>query len=315
MNKTQQLSTPRKNYERFNTDEINLMSIRSFLESQGYERVGGNSSVGIYHAKWRGDENPSLRVYYNINRWFDYGGKGIGGGIIDLVKEMYKVGFVDACKMLCNGNIPRVEKTSVAAETKQKIRVFDTRPVIDSTLKSYLASRGIDDATTADYLSEIRYSVNDRTYFGLGFKNDFGGYEIRTEKFKGCTSKDITTIEKSLPNCNVFEGFFDFLSYESLSKRNPRQYPPASAIVLNSVSVGLGKKRIGRVIDFLKKHKTVNCYFDHDETGKQAFVYLKEMIGTSCEINDCSQSYVGYNDFNEFAVNNQKISQTRGKRM
>ena len=185
-------------------------------------------------------------------------------------------------------------------------------------LRRYLTERNIDNATAMNYLKEINFSVDGKThydigcsYFGLGFKNDCGGYEIRNKYFKGCSSKDITTIDKSLPNCNVFEGFFDFLSYESLNRRFPQQYPSANALVLNS-TINLEKSKVE---DFLKKHKEVNCYFDDDEAGKQAFFRLNEKIGTYCETKDCSSLYRGYKDFNEFAIHNHKISQSYRQRL
>jgi hypothetical protein len=51
----------------------------------------------------------------------------------------------------------------------------------------------------------------------LGFKNDSGGYELRSEFFKGSNSpKDITAFKNRGKKVAAFEGFFDFLSFISL---------------------------------------------------------------------------------------------------
>ncbi len=48
----------------------------------------------------------------------------------------------------------------------------------------------------------------------MGFKNNFGGFELRNKYFKGSSSpKEITLISNNSPDrLNVFEGFMDFLS-------------------------------------------------------------------------------------------------------
>ena len=32
---------------------------------------------------------------------------------------------------------------------------------------------------------EVRYEVNGRAFFAVGFRNDAGGWELRSERFKG----------------------------------------------------------------------------------------------------------------------------------
>jgi len=299
-----------KKYQRFDTDEINSMSIRSFLESQGYQRTSGTDASGMYLAQWRGDANPSLKVDYNQNRWYDFG-TGKGGTIIDLVKEMHSVEFVEACKMLCQGNIPKNEvQAKPTIKEPPKIQILREKPVSHFALHKYLTQRGIGKATTMQYLKEIEFSVEgkDKPFFGLGFKNDSGGFEIRNEFYKGCSSKDITTIDKKLPTVNVFEGAFDFLSYEDLSKRLPKQYPPANAVILNS-TVNLVNKE-SAVLDFVKKHKEVVCFMDNDQTGKDAYNTLKNKLGDQVSVKDNSATYGNFNDFNEYAAKNHPVSKS-----
>ncbi len=305
--------TPKPHYERIDTAAINALSIRSFLEQQGCERKKGNDIYGMYLAQWRGDTDPSLKVDYQTNRWHDFG-TGKGGTLIDLVKEMHNVEFKEACAMLSNGNLPTVE-TQAKSHVKEppKIKILGKKPVSHIALQKYIAERGIDKATAMEYLQEVSFRIEgkDKTYFGLGFKNDSGGYELRNEFYKGCSSKDITTIDKGHKNCNVYEGFFDFLSYESLSKRFPQQYPPANAIILNS-TINLEKKK-DAVADFAKKHVGNFWYGDNDPTGKAAFETFAKIADSVMSVSntslmDCSSRYAGHKDLNEFAVKNHKLS-------
>jgi hypothetical protein len=294
-------------FERFDTDQINKISIADFLTKEGYVKKNRNEAYGMYLAVWRGDCEPSLRVDYAQNSWYDFGTKK-GGTIISLIKEMYQLDFVEACKKLCSGNIPKVEmQTKSTVKKPQGIKILSEKPVSNFVLKEYLTQRGIDKFVAMEYLKEIEFTTEQTgvPYFGLGFKSDSGDYEIRNKYYKGCSGKDITTIDKSLPSCNVFEGFFDFLSYETLSKRFSDQYQPANALILNGVAL------VGRhnVKDFLLKHKTINCYFDNDIAGWQTFADLNEAIGSQCVVNDCSLLYAEYKDFNKFLEDRYKISQ------
>ena len=60
--------------------------------------------------------------------------------------------------------------------------------------------------------------------FAVGFRNDAGGWELRSARFKGGSSpKHITTIDNRSDTVIAFEGFMDFLAYLSL------KYPRTTA--------------------------------------------------------------------------------------
>jgi hypothetical protein len=53
-----------------------------------------------------------------------------------------------------------------------------------------------------------------KNYYAIGFKNNAGGYELRSEKFKGSGSpEDIPFPGTNAQKISVFDGFFNFLSY------------------------------------------------------------------------------------------------------
>jgi len=41
------------------------------------------------------------------------------------------------------------------------------------------------------YLEEIYYKIDPKNYFGLSFKNNSGGYEVRNRYFKGSSNRKI----------------------------------------------------------------------------------------------------------------------------
>ncbi|MCH5684068.1 hypothetical protein LWM68_07155 [Niabella sp. W65] len=38
------------------------------------------------------------------------------------------------------------------------------------------------------YCREVRYELNGKVYYGIGFRNDLGGFEIRNPYFKASSS-------------------------------------------------------------------------------------------------------------------------------
>ena len=108
----------------------------------------------------------------------------------------------------------------------------------------------------------MRYQVRCRCFFAIGLRNDCGGWELRSERFKGSSSpKQITTIDHQADKVIVFEGFMDFLSCLSMKHSAPLGI---DAAVLNPV-VNL---------PFLERHPTVHAFLDNDETGRHTLAEL-----------------------------------------
>jgi len=119
-------------------------------------------------------------------------------------------------------------------------------------LIQYLGERKIDD--NIHLLREIYYRVSDKKYFGIGFKNDSGGYEIRNKYSKICLGrKDITKVNEG----SEIEGFTDYLSY--LNNKNLMEIQTADAVVLNSVSL------VFKVEKILGDYQKIIAFFDNDK--------------------------------------------------
>ena len=93
----------------------------------------------------------------------------------------------------------------------------------NKALLNYLQSRSIELSLAMLYLKEVTYEVKGKRWFGIGFQNDAGCYEIRNRineiDIKTSTKpKTIRTIKVSdSKSVNIFEGFFDFLSARFLT--------------------------------------------------------------------------------------------------
>ena len=137
---------------------------------------------------------------------------------------------------------------------------------------------------------QVSYRVHEKPYFAIGFQNVSGGWELRSRLFKGCIPpKDISLVlRQGMPTdaCDVFEGFFDFLSATTLGLTGEND-----ALVLNSVG------NLAKSFRYLDGYKTINCYLDNDEAGRKTFEALRTRYAERAV--DRSGIYAGSKDLNE----------------
>jgi hypothetical protein len=102
-------------------------------------------------------------------------------------------------------------------------------------LRCYLKQRRIAETIANKYCYEVGFELNNRNYRAIAFKNNAGGFELRNEYFKGSSSpKYVSYLNNYGRGIAVFEGFFDFLSYQTI--RHNQQECQSNFLVLNSVS-------------------------------------------------------------------------------
>lgn len=282
---------------------IKRLPIRTYLAERGLRPTKDNPRYGLYLSPLRKEHTPSFKVDYVQNLWYDFG-LGAGGSIIDLVMRLERCDFMQALRLLDRDNrIPMVVPVPLSVPpTVSALRMLSDIPLRHPALAGYLSSRGIIPDMALGHCREVHYAVGGRNYFAVGFRNDAGGWELRSERFKGCVSpKHITTIDNRSDTVVAFEGFMDFLSYLSMK---PNEWPYINAAVLNSV-VNLPK-----AIPFLNRHATIHAFFDNDEAGCKATADLKRLCPNSSVI-DRSHLYREHKDLNEFWQTKQHRQQSR----
>lgn len=272
---------------------INRFPIRDYLAGLGIRPAKDRGYYGMYHSPMREDRTPSMKVDYEKNLWIDYGAAD-GGTLIDLVMRLERCDAGQAMRLMerrisgtpsfsFHGNGNPVPPHREPAITIEKIR-----PLENSALIAYLSERSICIDIAREHCREVRYSINDREYFAVGFRNDVGGWELRNRYFKGSTSKAPTIQDEGHTDCLVFEGFMDCLSFMTL-KGLP--HPVQDVVVLNSVT------NLGRAKPFIASHGQVYTYLDNDEAGCKATAELK----AACRnLSDQSGHYRQHKDLNEY---------------
>ena len=283
----------------------NYISIKQCLENKGIYPAKDRGYYGLYRSPLREDTDPSFKVDYEKDLWYDFG-IDKGGSIVDLVMKLECCTLAEAFRMLDNNtsfsfqrNIPPASIVPTNRETA--IKVQSVISLTHPALFDYLKERGINTEIAKRYCSEIHYSITGRSYFAVGFRNDVGGWELSNPHCKLTISpKGITTIDNGNDIAMVFEGFMDFLSYLML-KRNPS--PTIDTIVLNSTA------NLSKAIPFLQSHRTVHGFLDSDEAGRKAMVSLRELLPDT-EVIDQSVLYRNYKDLNEYLCNRSTSKQT-----
>ena len=136
--------------------------------------------------------------------------------------------------------------------------------------------------------------------------NILGGMEIRSRFFKGChgvKAPTVVSVEKTKRTscCCVFEGFMDFLSYQTLLERyEDRVINPVhrDCIILNSTSM------VQKALPFIQVYDLAFTYLDNDVAGQRACDYIDaSMVGRTIKM---SGQFSNYNDLNDYLMNKLK---------
>lgn len=268
----------------------------------------------MYYSPFRDESTPSMSVAYKNGswQWFDHG-TGQGGSNIELVRQLKGCGFREAIAFLweLDGKYIDLKEEKpvhvVAKERERSLEVTKTSGRFQNLrLIDYIASRGISLELTERYCKEITYTNhnNGRTFTGVGFPNNSGGWVIRSEGFKGTTQSALTTInsqgmhstEPSSDRVMVFEGYFNFLSWMEL---NNQFTPPCDVCVLNSTT------NVKHATDYISKHDWAEAYLDNDQTGRECLQKIKE-LNPNTHVWDFSSGYAHHNDMNEYLLDKQK---------
>ena len=293
-----------------NIDQIKQIKLQDFLATIDCKPVKQYGINLMYLSPLRTEKHASFKVNTELNLWYDFG-IGRGGNIIDLAELLYNSSDVSYLIHQIERNAPSSVSGSLPTvkpiTPQNSFEHLQVLPITHPALIKYLEERCIDVETARTVCKELHFDTRGKHYFGIGFPNIAGGYEIRNPFFKGCIApKDISHFYAEEPKkvCFVFEGFMDFLSFMTLRKlKNPQQTGLSlqDYLVLNSVT------NIHKTAKRLSRYDSVQCFLDNDEAGKNAYLQLSKELGKS--ITDASTLYNGFKDLNEYLCAESKHSE------
>ena len=101
------------------------------------------------------------------------------------------------------------------------------------------------------------------------------------------------TVMPSTRGVAIFEGSFDFLSWQVLQNSKT---PTTDILVLNSVN------NLDKATGYLNLHESFICFLDNDQAGRKCLEDIQKMF-TGKEIKDMSSLYSQHKDLNEMLQN------------
>ncbi|MCX6218303.1 toprim domain-containing protein [Spirosoma sp.] len=283
--------------------QLKAIPITHYLSEQGLQPVKANGAELVYYSPKNEEHTPSFFVNPQKNVFHDYSGVGEQGDIIRLIQYLNGCSFMQALDALEVIKPAKVQSFSFSGDNRSQAKksssmeIVNVQPLRNRALLDYVASRKIAQSIASTYLQEVYYHINQKQYYAAGFQNDKGGYELRSQYFKGGTSPKWFTYlpVQNSTEINLFEGVFDFLSccqfFKTVRLKN-------SNLVLNSLTF------IKEALPVLSGCLTINAFLDNDSAGKRALEYL---TGIGLTVRDCSSYYLEYKDFNEYLVSNSML--------
>ena len=265
------------------------ISIRNVLESFSLFPSKDNSKTAFYFAFDREEKTPSLFVNFVKNIAFDFG-TGKKYDIVSLVQGIKQCSVSQALEYLSQFNFSFKEQMYNITRDGSKYEILSISEVKHYALIQYLKERRIEN--NIHLLKEIHYKISNKKYFGIGFKNDANGYEVRNKYSKICIGrKDITTIKNKSNNLRIFEGFMDYLSFKQMEKALKKAL--SDYVILNSVTM------IFKLEKIIKSYEKIELYFDNDEAGNRATNEVKRL---NPYVEDNRILYQNYKDLNDFIM-------------
>lgn len=278
-------------------EKIRGMDLAAYLEELGIPVSARrkNDTDYWYLSPFSNERTASFHINRVTNKWYDFS-NGFGGSPVDFCLRFYNCTIPELTEKFNGGVSPQrllrfyPSLHEGRLEDGSKLVVLADRPLYQYALKDYLHSRSIPVAVAERFCREVDYQLSGSRYFGIGFKNDAGGWEIRNKNYKQSSApKEITCLGSGASTVHVFEGFMDFLSWQCLHPYTD----PASMdfVVLN------GAGMMERALPFLEQHLHKHLWLDRDVTGK---AYTQYAMSKGNGYFDESPLYEHFKDLNEW---------------
>ena len=286
-----------------NCKQFNTIPLEEVLQILGHLPTKQTEKEAWFLNPFANENHASFKLDKRNNIWFLHS-EGIGGNNTDFMIKYLNASVKEVLEWAEKQNFSSFHQQKDYHKKEElptnNYTIIELKDIQHPALLEYLKFRKVENQTA--FLKEIHYQMNDKNYFGIGFKNDSDGYEIRNKYAKICLGKkDITTIKNDSGNVKIFEGFIDFLSFKNVE--NFLEKEPSNYIILNSVSM------ISTLKNSLENYKKIELYFDNDEAGNRAVEMLKNKLE---KVEDGRILYKDFKDLNEWAMSSTKLEEKLG---
>mgnify|MGYP001277471091 CR=1 FL=1 len=276
-----------------NCERARTISIPEGLEKLGHLPTRETEKEAWYLSPLRSETQASFKVNLKLNRWYDFG-LGKGGNLIDLLIIYLHTDVNGVLLYLQNvkGTLCQPQRSVFQNHQKPAPSPFTItriKSVSHPALLSYAQRRGISGTLLKAYAYEVHFRLKNSNQFALGFKNEKGGYELRSKFLKLSTSpKASSWVLHGNQQLIICEGWFDFLSLAAFQKDKIKQ---SDVLILNSTAL------VEKIAPKLKDYQELHLYLDRDSAGNKALGFIKSLHSNTI---DCSSLYRDHNDLNDW---------------
>lgn len=276
-----------------NIQELKKIPIINILNKLNIEAVEKKKDEFWFKAPWRNEQTASLKCQNNL--FYDFG-EGTGGNTIDFVMKVFSIDFKQSIKWLQDESISfsfdQPEQNSVSRQINKgkTYSITKAQPLQNNILIDYLKNRCLNISICEKYLCEVYYQLNNKIYFGVGFKNDLQGFEIRNKYVKMCLGiKWFTHIKNQANHVIVFESWSDFISLLTLYPELEKSH---DYIILNSLAT------LKKLDAIFQNYSEIMLALDNDEAGSKATKFYVDRWQNS--LIDIRFIYPNSKDINDF---------------
>ena len=276
-----------------NCNQFNTIPLEEVLLSIGHLPTKQNEKEAWYLNPFETENHASFKLNKRLNIWYLFS-EGIGGNNTNFMQKFLNTSISEILIWAENQNFSSFQNQKILNRNFENFvktyEITEVKEIQHPALLEYLKSRKVENQT--EYIKEIHYQMNGKNYFGIGFKNDSDGYEIRNAYSKICLGKkDISIINIDSNSIRIFEGFFDFLSFKNVE--NYLEKEASDYLILNSVSM------IAKIKNTIKNYENIELYFDNDDAGNRAVEIIKSENENS---EDCRILYSDFKDLNDWLI-------------
>ena len=265
-----------------------------YLAQKDIYPISSKQNIFWFLSPFRNEKTASFKVDNSTNRFYDFG-EGFGGTLIDLISKLENISIKEIIQKFSINSFSFQKQKDFQFEkiqTKNEYEIVKVKEISSYPLIQYLEERKLPLKIVKRYCKEIHYKLNQKTYYAIAFPNNENGYEIRNKYVKMCLiKKDISLIKNNQNKLKIFESWSDFISYLFLFPKNEFLY---DFLILNSIAL------LRKNIELINKYESIQTYFDHDEAGKSATIFLETEL--KIKVKDDSNFYETYKDLNEFIL-------------
>ncbi|WP_454059250.1 toprim domain-containing protein [Elizabethkingia ursingii] len=276
-----------------NCQQLNQISLEKVLATLGHFPSKSNEKEAWFLNPFGTETQASFKIDRSRNMWYLFS-EGIGGKTLDFIMKFLNCNVKEALHWANEKGFDFSFHQQADNPKATNISITGINPLENLYLKNYLKSRGLS-PKVYEYLYEIRFTVNRKKLYAIGFENRSDGWELRNSFYKGAAlKKDISIVKSMIPTNTVcvFEGFIDALSYVEIYGETSEDL-----LVLNSIAL------IETAKQELKNYQRIKLFLDNDKAGIKT---TSSIIFSFPNAENCAMLYRDYKDLNEFLIHGQK---------